>query len=100
MYIPIWLIIIGVVAGIYFFNRSKKRDGGGLATGINNMENIFKQSFSYKLDITIDPNWTALHKKLIKPESEKEWEKLVEKKRKELEKEDDESIFGRRYHFT
>jgi len=100
MYIPIWLIIIAVIAGIYFFNRSKKNGSGGLATGISNMENIFKQPFSYRLDITIEPNWNALYKKIVNPESDKEWEKIIEKKRKDLDKDDIENIFGRRYHFT
>lgn len=100
MYIPIWLIAIAAIVGIYFFNRSRKNGSGNLTTGISNMGNIFKQPFSYRLDITIDPNWNALYKKAYNPKSEKEWKKITDKKGKELEKSDDQNLFGRHYHFT
>ena len=101
MYIPTWLIIAVVIFGIYYFSKSKKQHPSE-----NNMPQIFKQKFSYKLDVTIEPDWTALYKKIIKPESEKEWEKLVKEREKveeewrEFNKDNGEGIFGRRYNFT
>lgn len=64
------------------------------------MNNPLKHPFSYRLDIGIEPNWNALYKKAVNPKSEKEWEKIIEKKGKELEKGEDQNMFGRRYHFT
>lgn len=102
MYIPTWLLIIAAIAAIYFFSRSKKSVGGStLATGISNVENIFKQPFSYRLDISIEPNWYNLYKKLHSKKSEKEFEKLVAAKAKEAEKDSDSTnLWHRRYIFT
>lgn len=93
MYIPIWLIIIVAITGIYFYSRTKK-SGGQNALG------LFKQPFSYKLDISVEPNWYNLYKKIANPKSEKEFEKAVEEKIKKLEKDNESSLWGRRYLFT
>jgi hypothetical protein len=92
MYIPIWLIIAGAIIG-YLIYRSKKSNN-------QNIPGIFKQNFSYRLDISIEPNWNAIYKRLVNPASDKEYEKLIEKKRKDLDKDDTENLFGRRYYFT
>jgi hypothetical protein len=65
------------------------------------MLQIFKQKFSYKLDIHIEPNWYNLYKKLHNPKSEKDFEKIVETKIKEIEKDDGSTnLWGRQYYFT
>tara|TARA_B100000745_G_C20117977_1_gene382735 strand:- start:135 stop:1031 length:897 start_codon:yes stop_codon:yes gene_type:complete len=91
MYIPIWLIVIAVVA--YLIYRSKN-------TKQQIMSGNQKQNFSYRLDMSIEPNWNAIYKRLVNPSSDKEYEKLIEKKRKDLDKDDTENLFGRRYYFT
>jgi hypothetical protein len=88
MYIPTWLIIGVVILGIYYFVKSKKQ---------NNMTGIFKQNFSYKLDITLQPDWYKLYKKVSTPKSEKEWEKELEEK---IKKSDESDLWQRSYHFT
>lgn len=94
MYIPAWLIIGAIIVGIYYFSKSRK----GAVTS-NNMSNIFKQNFSYKLDIYIEPNWFELYKKTSPGKSEKEIEKeFVEKSEKTEDADDD--LVGRRYFFT
>ncbi|PIQ74161.1 MAG: hypothetical protein COT61_00275 [Candidatus Portnoybacteria bacterium CG09_land_8_20_14_0_10_44_13] len=95
MYIPTWLIIGVIILGIYYFTKLKKQNPNS-----NNMPNIFKQNFSYKLDIHIEPNWHKLYKKLYGPKSEKEFEKIFEEKHKKMEKDDSFSLWGRRYYFT
>ena len=95
MYIPTWLIIIAIIAGTYFYSRLKKQ--GNLN---DNMPQIFKQKFSYKLDIYIEPNWYKIYKKLHSAKSEKEFEKIFEEKHKKMEKDDTSSLWGRRYCFT
>lgn len=88
MYIPTWLIIGVVILGIYYFAKAKKQ---------NNMTGIFKQNFSYKLDITLQPHWYKLYKKVSSPKSDKEWEKELEEK---IKKSDEFDLWQRSYHFT
>ena len=52
---------------------------------------------SYKLDITLQPDWYKLYKRVSKPKSEKEWEKELEKK---IKKSDESDLWQRSYHFT
>lgn len=63
------------------------------------MNNIFTEPFSYKLDISLEPNWVAIYKKLSALESENEWEKLIQKKIDLLKEDEERSLFGRRYKF-
>lgn len=95
MYIPTWLIIGVIILGIYFYAKSKKKNPIN-----NNMPEMFKDKFSYKLDIHIEPNWYKIYKKLHGPKSEKEFEKIFEEKHKKMEKDDTSSLWGRRYCFT
>lgn len=95
MYIPAWLIISLIILGIYFFAKAKKQNPTN-----NSMPEIFKDKFSYKLDIHIEPNWYKIYKKLYGPKSEKEFEKIFEEKHKKMEKDDTSSLWGRRYYFT
>lgn len=90
MYIPIWLIIGAVIFVIWHFNKKQTT---------KNSPAIFKQDFSYKLDIHIEPSWFVLYKKLSKGKSEKEIEKELESKIKKSE-DADADIYGRRYYFT
>ena len=90
MYIPIWLIVI-IVIGWYFYSRSQEEN-----KNVHNHE----QNFSYKLDISIEPNWREIYKELVNPKSDKEWNKIINEKTKDLKKKDTENLFGRRYHFT
>lgn len=95
MYIPAWLIIGAIIVGIYYFSKSRK----GALKSNNNMTNIFKQNFSYKLDIYIEPNWFELYKKTSPKKSEKELEKEFVQKTEKSENADDDLV-GRRYFFT
>jgi len=96
MYIPAWLIVGAIIVGVWYFAKSKKQHPAE-----NNMPQIFKQKFSYKLDIHIEPNWYNLYKKLHNPKSEKDFDKVVEAKIKETEKDDGSTnLWGRRYYFT
>ncbi len=94
MYIPTWLIIGAIILGIYFFAKAKKKNPTN-----NNMPEIFKDKFSYKLDIHIEPNWYKVYKKLCNPKSEKKFEKEFGEKIKKM-KEDEFNLYGRRYYFT
>src|SRR3989338_262522 len=94
MYIPAWLIIGAIIVGIYYFSKSRKGN-----TTSNNMPNIFKQNFSYKLDIHIEPSWFVLYKKVSAGKPEKEIEKEFESKIKKSE-DADADLCGRRYYFT
>lgn len=97
MYIPTWLIIGVIIVGIYFFSKSRKGKSSS-----NNMPNIFKQNFSYKLDIYIEPWWYKIYKKVSAPKDEKKWEKETAKKVEDFEKSGDmtANLYGRRYLFT
>ena len=96
MYIPTWLIISVIILGIYCFAKSRKGD-----SNLDNMPNIFKQRYSYKLDIHIAPNWYKLYKKLCNPINEEEWEKSLKQKINNLERDDGSlNLWGRNYYFT
>lgn len=92
MYISTWLIIIGGIVGIYFYSRPKKHNSP-------NMPKIFKQNFSYRLDIGLEPNWFDLYKKASGDKPEKEIEKEFIQKRKKSES-PELDLWGRRYYFT
>lgn len=64
------------------------------------MKEIFKQNFSYKLDISIQPNWYNLYKKICSPKNEKQFDKEVSEKIKKIKNDDTSSLYGRRYQFT
>jgi len=97
MYIPAWLIVGAIIVGIYYFAKSRKSNSNS-----NTMPNIFKQNFSYKLDIYIEPSWYKIYKKVSDPKDEKKWEKETAKKVEDFEKSGDmtSNIYGRRYLFT
>lgn len=89
MYIPAWLIIGAIILGIYFYVKSKKQNPVN-----NNMPEIFKNKFSYKLDIHIEPNWYKIYKNLLGSKTEKEIEKILEEKHKKMEEDDTSSLWG------
>ncbi len=91
MYIPLWFLVVALIVGVYYYSKSKKTNVG---------TNLFKQNFSYKLEITLEPNWNSLYKKLVNPKSEEEWKKLLDKKISKIDNSDDSGLWGRRYHFT
>lgn len=94
MYIPAWLIIGAITLGIYFFAKAKKQNPTN-----NNIPEKFKDKFSYKLDIHIEPNWYEMYKKLCNPKSEKEFEKIFEEKCETIRK-GNFGLAGRKYYFT
>lgn len=87
MYISGWLIFVIVVGAIYFFSRSKNRP---------QIENLLKPSFSYKLDISIEPGWYEIYKRLSGEKSEEALKKRLDKKVAD----GDSDLWHRRYHFT
>lgn len=62
------------------------------------MTKIFKENFSYKLDISIEPHWDKIYKKLYDPKSEQEYIAHTEEKKKARHEVSD--LFGRVYNFT
>ena len=85
MSISTWLII-GVI--VFFVYRLTKCEESATHNG-------------YRLDISIEPNWYKLYKRLCNPMSEEELDKSLNEKFKKLK--DDggaSSLWGRSYHFT
>jgi hypothetical protein len=95
MYIPFWLIIVGAIAAIYFFSKSKRESSTNIPA--KSMPN-----FSYKLDIYLEPWWYKIYKKISNPADEKLWDKETKKKIDNFEKSKDmdSNLYGRRYLFT
>ena len=95
MYIPSWILIGLVVVAFVYFARSKQPKGS---------LNLLKQSenapqYSYRLAISMEPNWYQILKKIYAPKDEKEWEKYGQQI-KAIKKDQDADMCGRRYGFT
>lgn len=62
MYIPSWLIVVLILVGIFWYNRSKRTSVGSRIDQAPSMASS-QAAYSYKLDIHIEPNWFELYKK-------------------------------------
>ena len=87
MYISGWLILVIIIGAIYFFSRSKNRP---------QIENLLKPAFSYRLDISIQPGWYEIYKKLSGEKSVDAFKKILDEKI--LDENSD--LYHRRYNFT
>lgn len=95
MYIPTW-ILIGLVVAFFVYSSKQQKGGNSGILGINSNK---KEDFAYKLTVSLEPNWYQIIKRLYKPDSDNEWEKL-EKKLEKIKKDPDVDLVGRRYLFT
>lgn len=87
MYISTLGVVILVAVGAYFLRS------------LRNEKKLSKKSkFSYKLDITVEPNWYKVYERICNPKSEIEFAKYIEEKVKKSDSDSD--LWGRRYHFT
>jgi len=91
MYIPSWLILAAAIIAVLYFLRHKNQSTqsvSGLLRG--------KDNFSYKLEIFISPGWPQIYQTLAKLQTDKGFEKEIEKKK--LDPQFD--LWPRRYIFT